>query len=601
MKRLIKLLCPLMALFMASCATAPAITPTAATTPDTSAQNEYGKNTNLLVGVDQLGRTFAPVSGFNEEKYVGMFYFLWVGQERTFPKDMSEYFKTQEGIDDLLNPAGSETAPLNKFYFWGQPLFGYYNMQDEYVLRKHIEMLTLAGVDFLYLDATNGVTYDAVWRKLLPLIEEYRNAGWDAPRVVFYTHSRSILVAKKLYKDLYSKNFCPDAWFTLDGKPLMIAYTDPAQDRAALKKELGGTLPKDYENSPSFTEKELAFFTFRTPQWPNEPRVKNGFPWMEWEYPNKIQGDVCNVSLAQHPQLPMSFSYLRGNTNWGRGWNGTKNNANKLTEGPNFINQFETAISQDPRIITVTGWNEWQALKFVVDGDTAFVDAFLEEYSRDIEPMRGGYEDSYLQRLIYFVRKFKGTAAAVASEPAEAVTLTDGWDKIKSVYYPVGSANYGRSFSNATRTAKYEQPAPENNISSVQVAHDQTYLYFRITCEEPIAPDNGQGNWINVFIGTGQPERKGFEGYEYVLNRTAGMLSRCNPDGTATALAAIESSLSGQTLTLRVKRADITLTGPFSLYFKVASGVANPQDIMDYYVTGSTVPMGRLSYAYAGR
>ena len=33
-------------------------------------------------------------------------------------------------------------------------------------------------------------------------------------------------------------------------------------------------------------------------------------------------------------------------------------------------------------------------------------------------------------------------------------------------------------------------------------------------------------------------------------------------------------------------------------YFKVADGVADPAEIMDYYATGRSLPMGRLSYLY---
>lgn len=40
--------------------------------------------------------------------------------------------------------------------------------------------------------------------------------------------------------------------------------------------------------------------------------------------------------------------------------------------------------------------------------------------------------------------------------------------------------------------------------------------------------------------------------------------------------------------------------GGDSLYFKVADSVEHPEDIMDYYVTGRCMPMGRFSYQYLG-
>lgn len=39
--------------------------------------------------------------------------------------------------------------------------------------------------------------------------------------------------------------------------------------------------------------------------------------------------------------------------------------------------------------------------------------------------------------------------------------------------------------------------------------------------------------------------------------------------------------------------------GKFSkFYFKIAMGVKSPSDIMNSYLTGSSMPMGRLSYLY---
>jgi hypothetical protein len=57
----------------------------------------------------------------------------------------------------------------------------------------------------------------------------------------------------------------------------------------------------------------------------------------------------------------------------------------------------------------------------------------------------------------------------------------------------------------------------------------------------------------------------------------------------------------GNKFQLRVPRAALELTpGDSSIqyYFKVADGVQNEREIMDYYVTGKSVPLGRLSFSY---
>ena len=48
-----------------------------------------------------------------------------------------------------------------------------------------------------------------------------------------------------------------------------------------------------------------------------------------------------------------------------------------------------------------------------------------------------------------------------------------------------------------------------------------------------------------------------------------------------------------------IPRADIGADGNCkSIYFKVSDSVENFRDINDYYVSGKSVPMGRLSFLY---
>ena len=49
---------------------------------------------------------------------------------------------------------------------------------------------------------------------------------------------------------------------------------------------------------------------------------------------------------------------------------------------------------------------------------------------------------------------------------------------------------------------------------------------------------------------------------------------------------------------IMIPRAALGLEDGGDFYFKVADGVSNPAEIMDYYATGRSLPMGRLSYLY---
>lgn len=79
-------------------------------------------------GIDGLGRelpTRAETGPTREGRYVGLFYFLWLGQQGTSgPFDNSEILaRYPEAVRDPAHPAW---GPENAFHFWGEPLYGYY-------------------------------------------------------------------------------------------------------------------------------------------------------------------------------------------------------------------------------------------------------------------------------------------------------------------------------------------------------------------------------------------------------------------------------------------------------------------------------------------
>ena len=102
----------------------------------------------------------------------------------------------------------------------------------------------------------------------------------------------------------------------------------------------------------------------------------------------------------------------------GRSWhNGKQDDApGAVGLGLNFDEQWSRAMDIDPKFVFVTGWNEWIAGRYTrwskyADADChipggLFVDQYTQEYSRDIEPMRGGHGDNYYYQLAARVRQF---------------------------------------------------------------------------------------------------------------------------------------------------------------------------------------------------
>ena len=91
-----------------------------------------------------------------------MFYFLWMGAHvNGGPYDITKILA--EDPTAASNPDSPLWGPLHAFHHWGESLFGYYQSDDPYVLRRHAQMLSDAGVDVVIFDVTNQSTYDKEW------------------------------------------------------------------------------------------------------------------------------------------------------------------------------------------------------------------------------------------------------------------------------------------------------------------------------------------------------------------------------------------------------------------------------------------------------
>lgn len=163
------------------------------------------------------------------------------------------------------------------------------------------------------------------------------------------------------------------------------------------------------------------FFDFRESQWPDgkttAENLETGFPWMSWQYPQKNFNGMMSVSLAQHPDAKMSNGPL---TNNGRGFDYKKmrNYTSNSDKGTNYQGQWETVFENNADSskkyvdqVLVTGFNEWMAIKLNDGNDSYFVDTFSEEYSRDIEMMKGGYGDNFVVQTLINTRKYKYSEA----------------------------------------------------------------------------------------------------------------------------------------------------------------------------------------------
>lgn len=541
---------------------------------------------NNLVGTDRFGRSVEPISSFRQGKQVGIFFFLWLGQPfASGIYDNTEILARKDGKQLLFHQNDSASSPAGQAHFWGKPLWGYYNSADEWVIRKQIRMLTAAGVDFLVFDATNALTYRDVYMKILAATDEYLAKGWNPPKVAFYTNSSSARTVKTLYEELYKPALYPRTWYRVGGKPMIIAYAD--------KKELPDSI--------------LGFFHFKKPQWPNEPFHADGFAWMEWTYPQPLHTDMMNVAVACHPQLPFSASLSRDHVNWGRGWNPAtgKNEENNIDRGTFFQREWEQAIKTDPATIFVTGWNEWIAYKYPWSGEYMFCDAVSRQYSRDIEPMAGGYEDAFYLQLIRNIRSYKGIPSPGAQCPRKKIDINkpaSQWQSVSPSIVNMDCDVKARDSYGASQTVRYTANEPANQLKEIKVASDNKNLYFYIECTKNIT-EGTPATFPTLLIGSGKPCLKGWNGYEYKTGTNCAngktSIGSIRQDFSTTPAGEARYTIQGNILQLQIPRKLLNREKETTnFYFKAAIDITTPSDIMDYYSTGSAMPLGRLSYMY---
>ena len=572
-----------------------------------------------IAGTDDFGRVISPVDGkVNSDRYVGMFYFLTLGQHanHTGIYDInlityeSTYHKAFTNYDTFITPVGSA-------HFWGEPVWGYYNSLDPWVMRKQVEMLTMAGVDFLVLDTSNNVLYDSVTTLLFSILKEYQDLGWDVPRVVYYLGkheplSADVAVLKQAHAHFYAKEEYRSLWFTPNdpAHPMIIA---PDTVIAALRR------------SKVEQETQLAeFFDFRVTQWPTEATLhENGAPWIDFNYPQTSQDGWISLSTAQHVTVNMTDVH----NSRGRGWAPTKklhdtwygrNDHEKWRMDLNFQAQWNTVLdmtpeqrAKDARFVFLTGWNEWVAEKLRGGENDYFTcDTYNPEYSRDIEPSRSNGMKDYAYFMTIMNIHNDNFAPAVHYEyPAATPDITKDdtavWERSAAVYRDFTGECADRNFKAMGGDTVYKDTTGRNDIDTITVLRDSAYLYFRITCVEDITPhEAGDTGWMNLWLKTDAAEGDLMGGYEFVVNREVegecSRILRCKSPDRLEDVGEADVKVYGKAMIIRIPLSALGLSEhSYHVEFKVTDNVQRMiEDPLNLYSTGDAAPIGSLNFSF---
>ena len=476
--------------------------------------------------------------------------------------------------------------------YWDEPLFGYYFQTDKWVLRRHVKLLTHAGIDFLIFDTTNRLTYWPHVKALLEVLEEYRLEGWDVPKVAYYTNTRSGETVQEIWNDLYKPGLFPELWFRWDGKPFIIADPDEC------------------------TQEQRAFFTFRLPQWPTEAKKQGGCPWIDFERPqrawqnDKGENEIVPVSVAQHPNLSFGDGALYGDpVPRGRAYHDARNDKTPeaLLYGYNVAEQWERAIELDPQMVFFTGWNEWTVGR--IQGDeprpVLLIDQADREYSRDVEPMKGGFFDNYYMQLCDYVRRYKGSPTLPERQGFRSIDLSGPFSQWDGAYeywcMPFGTLPRNAEGQGG---ATYTDNTGRNEFECLKVCHDDKNLCFYARTREDIQ-FNMFTKWMTLLIGVkGRPYAPSWHGFHYIVNDivldgNTTFIQECLGGWRFGRNTRVSYKRENRELMIQIPRRLLGLNEDgFELYFKWADHTGSSETMSDYYLHGESAPYGRFAYLY---
>ncbi len=606
--------------------------------------DSYDYATMNLVGQDGVGRkvTVAHDYDYNTDVKMGIFYSVWHGGDSntngSSDRDIQKYIDNNWEYA-ILDP----NTNLNQFHYCGEPLFGYYHSEDKWVIMRHMELLTQAGIDFLCIDSTNGVIYQQATLNLLDTLLELKEEGYPVPKVCFYTNEKSGETVSAIRTNFYS--------IMNEDKPRYssVFYKRPGKSKPLIIGVTSSNTGSDVRDNSSLTRinvyaEDLAYFDVVESQWPNMEVTygadTNAIPWMSWKYPQTtFNTGFISVPVAQHSHSKTSVSSKHAECS--RGYNNVtglvghyddnisefvpfgltadaiKNSQYSAVElGLSFQQMFNTAYDRREQIsgAIICGWNEWIAMKqgqnIEFPTTAHFVDVYNHEFSRDLEMMQGSYGDNFYMQLVENIRRIKyqlhedgqGATITPATVDINSYDYGTAWNGVTAEYEDfIGDAMIREYKYGEQNTSKmYTDYTARNDIKIIKMAHDDNNLYVYVECVDDITAYNGTDrNWMNILIGTEYGGHT-MAGYNYFINRTPSgngttSIEKYN-NGSFSSVGTAKFRLDGNKISFEIPLSAIG--GQASVRFKVCDNIQNQTDIMDYYVSGDSAPLGRLGYAY---
>lgn len=371
--------------------------------------------------------------------------------------------------------------------------------------------------------------------------------------------------------------------------------------------------------SPDETTRRIVnAFTFRKPQpdYFQGPTGPNQWSWLEVHPQHAFYGEdgrpeQVSVGVAQNA-VDGKLGALSNPRSHGRSFHDGRQPAPEDFDhnGRNFDEQWRRALEMDPSFVFVTSWNEWIAGRFDETapfqgaGPVTFVDQFNQEYSRDIEPMKGGHGDSYYYQLVANIRRYKGARPipVVKPRPIRIDGRFDDWDEVSPEYRDTIGDPVRRDFPGWGETLHYVNQTGRNDLVSAKVSRDAENLFFLIRCRDDIKTDPDAPGPMLLLDADRDPET-GWLGYDFAVGRrrdaSGSLLLERNRESAYRwePVGEVVAAASGDALELAIPFPALGLAPDVrAIDFKWADAIAETGDWSDFTLNGDVAPNDRFNY-----
>ncbi len=275
--------------------------------------------------------------------------------------------------------------------------------------------------------------------------------------------------------------------------------------------------------------------------------------------------------------------------------------------GKNFTEQWNRAFELDPEAVFVTSWNEWIMMRFPRqtpfhgsdEQATNFVDQFDREYSRDIEPMRGGHGDVFYYQMIAMNRKFKGVRSVepIQPRPISVDGNFDDWNNVRPEFRDTIGDPAKRNNRGYGKNVRYVNETGRNDFVAAKVSFDvkSETLYFYVRTQDPIVGE-GTPNWMLLYLDVDADARTGWLGYDFFLDGKT-LKKNVDNDYRWETVATVEGVVHGSEYEIAIPWKSLGLEKlPAAIHFKWADNIRQTGDWSDFTLNGDVAPNDRYNY-----